>query len=75
MGRTLCGQKGSIEQSNNVVYILDVQGTRHNVTQVDREVTCLSCVRKIIGAPQKGLKLTKRKHIRRATTRLGLLKG
>lgn len=46
-------------------------------TENDKEVTCTLCVRKILGLPRLGAKKlpTRRKHIRRADSYLGLLRG
>lgn len=50
---------------------------RSKITENDNEVTCILCIRAITGMPRRGIKKipTCRKHIRRADTYLGLLRG
>lgn len=68
--KTLCNLAGLLENHEEGMFIRTPADHRYTCTDVETEVTCVKCVRVNIGAPVRQFT-----HIRRASARLGLLKG
>lgn len=82
-GATLCRLSGilvTIHQNDGtqLMCIRSPADHRYPVTDVDTNVTCIKCVRVVIGEPMRKKTVPKQfrsKHLRRAVTPLGLLNG
>jgi hypothetical protein len=77
---TVCGIKGAyrvVPHKIDRFQLRTEKNTRHDMTLANYEVSCKTCMRILIGAPPitRKRRLYASKHIRRASSRLGLLKG